>query len=189
MKVHTYYYHTAEGRAERVREEERVKKYVLIEYDFDFKRQHYIDIKCGVFAPTRACAYGDFILLFRNMVVILEVDEDQHKSYGVSCDVSRMAEIVETLRVEGNTQRIVFIRYNPHGFKVDGVTKHTTKEERHRRLAELLCDLQAEEGKDDACDVRTFYLFYDTDADGEPAVFQDETYEDLAKEWFVRAIV
>ena len=33
-------------------------------------------------------------------------------------------------------------------------------------------------------DVRTYYAFYDVDAS--PVIFSDETYSELAKEWFVK---
>ena len=187
MKLHTFYHHTEEGNAARHREEEIVKK-VLIENGFDFKREHQVDLKCAL--PGTTFVRGDFVLIFKNTVVFLEVDEDQHKAYGVSCDVRRMADIAASLRIEGNTMRIVFLRYNPHGFEVAGRTKTTKRVTRHARLASVLSDLQNESaGAGAESDVRVFYLFYDTDSKGLPSIFADDEYDAQAKLWLARAYI
>ena len=86
--------------------------------------------------------------------MILEIDEYQHKSYGVSCDVERMAKIVESFRLNGNTLRIVFIRYNPHSVRIDGEKVTILQKERHDKLVELLQELEREP-VEDLCDLRT----------------------------------
>ena len=147
-----------------------------------------MDLKCAL--PGATFARGDFVLVFNNTVVILEVDEDQHKSYGVSCDVRRMADIAASLRIEGNTMRIVFLRYNPHGFEVTGRTKTTKRVTRHARLVSVLSELQNESaGSGAESDVRVFYLFYDTDSKGLPSIFADDEYDAQAKLWLARAYV
>lgn len=125
-------------------------------------------------------------MLFNNCLVFLEVDENQHDGYGVSCDVQRMAKTVESLRISGNTLRIAFIRYNPHDFKVDGNTRKRSLQYRHEKLISLLREFETEPvGVED---LRTFYLFYDTDED-KPAIFSDEGYHSTAKDWLSRCIV
>ena len=187
LKAHFYYYHTTEGNAARHREEEIIKK-VLIENGFDFKREHQVDLKCAL--PGATFARGDFVLVFGDTVVFLEVDEEQHKSYGVSCDVRRMADIAASLRIEGNTMRIAFVRYNPHGFQVGGVTKPTKRKDRHARLVDVLSSLRRESTEDiTESDVRIFYLFYDVDEDGVPSIFENDEYDSQAKLWLASAIV
>jgi hypothetical protein len=187
LKIHKFYYHTEEGNATRHRDEEIVKK-VLVENGFDFKREHQVDLRCAL--PGATHARGDFVLVFGDTVVFLEVDEDQHKSYGVSCDVRRMADIAASLRIEGNTMRIVFLRYNPHGFEVAGRTKHTKRVTRHARLVSVLSDLQKESpGAGAESDVRVFYLFYDTDSKGNPAIFADDEYDAQAKLWLAKVYI
>jgi len=184
MHAHVRAVHFEEYRKERKLKESAIEA-LLTEHGYDFSRQHYVSFRCAVSDAT--WAYTDALLLFRNTVVILEVDEDQHDSYGVSCDVKRMALIVETLRTEGCSQRIVFVRYNPDGFSVNGVARRTYRKGRHDALIALLRELEHEPDAPGAEDVRTFYMFYDT-TDGEPAIFRDD-YDALAKQWFVRAIV
>ena len=82
MERHNYYYHTAEGNAERNHEEEAVKK-APVAHGFDYKREHHVDLKCAL--PGATFASGDFSLVFGDTVVFLEVDEEQHESNGVSC--------------------------------------------------------------------------------------------------------
>jgi hypothetical protein len=162
-------------------------------HGYDFKRQHYVNFQCAVSEET--WSFSDAVLLFRNTVVILEVDEHQHAAYGITCDLKRMGLTVESLRLEGNTQRIVFIRYNPDAFTVNGVTKRTSRQERHDALIALLRELETEPDAPGVEDVRTYYLFYDT-TDGVPDIFdaanEDDgspEYDELAKQWFVRSIV
>lgn len=157
------------------------------------RQDTHINFACAVSDET--WCYSDAVLLFRNTVVLLEVDEHQHKGYGISCDLKRMGLTIESLRLEGNTQRIVFIRYNPDAFTVNGVTKPTFRQERHGALINLLRELETEADAPGKEDVRTFYMFYDT-TNGVPDIFsalneEDDSpaYDDMAKHWFVRSIV
>lgn len=168
--------------------QEVVIKNLLRNEGLEFKSQHYINLGCAIPESDTIKAFGDILLLFHNTVVIVEVDEEQHSAYGVSCDVQRMAKIIESLRLDGNTQRIVFIRYNPHAFTVDGFKQKRVSKDRHKKLVDLLRVLE-NEPLEDAQDVRTFYLFYDTDKDGFPDIFSDITYDELAKQWFVESFI
>jgi len=185
LKNHTYFYHTLEGNAARKQRETAIEK-LLTEHGFLFQREHRIDLKCALPGATNVRA--DFILLFQNTVVILEVDQFQHDGYGVACDLRRMTDTVASLRIGGNTMRVVFVRYNPDGFKVAGRTKPTTRAKRHERLVSVLRTLESEPVADATlCDTRIWYLFYDVEADGKPTIFQDESYVDAVKEWLVKA--
>ena len=84
--------------------------------------------------------------------------------------------------------RVVWVRYNPHGFKVDGETKRTTKKERQEKLLALMDELASEPADADIPAVRIFYLFYSTEG-GRPCVLDEEDYFEPVKEWYWRAIV
>jgi hypothetical protein len=64
------------------------------------------------------------------VIIIVENDEEQHRSYMTVCEVKRIAEIVESWAVGGNTLPIVLRYNNPHGFTVNGVSRRC-----HRRNA------------------------------------------------------
>lgn len=185
LKKHAYYYHTTEGNASRKRKETAIEK-LLTQHGIQFTREHRIDLGCAI--PAATWVYTDFVLIFHNTFVILEVDQDQHDGYGIACDLRRMTDIVASLRISGNTMRVAFVRYNPDSFKVAGNTKRTTTTTRHERLISVLRGLESET-VDDAtlCDTRIWYLFYDVEADGKLSIFQDTSYADAVKEWLVEA--
>jgi hypothetical protein len=120
LTTHKRSMHTPEGQARQKQQEQRVAR-ALDKAHIDFKREHTIDFRCmgdadGSFARV------DFLLIRHECVIFLEVDEEQHKfGYsGIGCDMKRMAKVVESLALECNDMPLVFIRYNPNTFKVDG---------------------------------------------------------------------
>jgi hypothetical protein len=174
LKIHKFFYHTAEGQQQRKREEVIVEKF-LKKHGFDFKREHRISFTC----LGRTFASIDFMLIINGVVIFLEVDERQHEHYGVDCDVKRMADVFGSLLLEGNELPIVFIRYNPHGFKVEGKTRRTTKKQRHDKLLETI--KLASQSKKKA----VFYLFYNQDSKGVPNIVSDPLYDSTMKELVV----
>lgn len=96
-----------------------------------------------------------------------------------------MNNIVSSWRLDGNTRPVVFIRYNPHGFKVDTKTKRTRATERHVKLVDLMNRIGTMESDKD---VQVFYMFYTTES-GSPTVLDDSEYHDEIKPWFAGSIV
>lgn len=178
LAQHRYIYHTEEGQRERKREEVKIQRLLDTEFGKDaYKREHQIDYRClneGSFSRI------DFLLPSVNGChVFLEVDEYQHSYYSQSCETARMNNIVSSLRLEGNTSPMVFIRYNPHAYKVQGKNVRTTTQARHEALVKLIHSIRPDPNNS----IRIFYLFYDTDTKGKPCVLDDmEYYEDL-KMW------
>lgn len=54
--------------------------------------------------------------------IVLEVDENQHKSYNVLCDVDRMTTIMAAMLCDQrhSGKATIWIRFNPNGSSVDG---------------------------------------------------------------------
>ena len=65
-------------------------------------------------------------------IVILEIDEDQHKSRPCECEQVRMINISQAL----GSERTIWIRYNPDAFQ--GNSKKWTPNKRHSLLKEWL---------------------------------------------------
>jgi general transcription factor IIIA len=175
---HKRTYHTEEGQRERKREEVKVQRLLDAEFGADFyKREHQIDYRClaeGTFSRL------DFLLPSVNGChVFLEVDEQAHAFYSQTCETARMNNIAASLRLEGNTMPMVFIRYNPHAFKVDGKTVRTKTRDRHAALVAMINSI----APDPERPIRIYYMFYDTD-DGVPCVMQDTGYFAEVKNWF-----
>tara|TARA_B100000683_G_C12507292_1_gene559525 strand:+ start:129 stop:779 length:651 start_codon:yes stop_codon:yes gene_type:complete len=67
-------------------------------------------------------------------IVILEVDEDQHKDRPCECEQTRMMNVSQALGCE----RTVWIRYNPDSFSSPESRKWSTKHKRHALLKKWL---------------------------------------------------
>ena len=154
---HTRAYHTPEGQAERKRDEMKVVR-AFEEAGLDFKREHQVSFQC----LGRTFARMDFTVQDNGCVVFIETDEFQHDSYGVSCDVTRMADIVAALTLDGNTLPVAFVRYNPHAFTLDGVRKKVPTTTRLNRLIATVRSLVARGPELPPFSVT--YMFYDVES-------------------------
>ena len=108
-----------------------------------FRREKRIDFKCAKLESRDTWANIDFVLGVANGYIFLEVDENQHKyGYGdhLSCDMKRMACVMESLAVETdyNLPCIYWLRYNPHAWRVGGALRSVLKVEREARLVAWL---------------------------------------------------
>jgi len=159
----------------REKMKEKIIKNFLIQNNINFKEQHKIDFSC-VDNNLTYC-YIDFIILKQNTIICLEVDEEQHKQYNdsISCDSSRTAKIIESLRLEQNNMNIIIIRYNPDEFKVDGKKYTISDNERHLILLNTINN-DYSNNYTGIC-----YLFYDT-IDNTPIITNSSDYSnDLRK--------
>jgi hypothetical protein len=179
--------HTPEGQARRKRKENRVAK-LLERHGIPFKREHHIDFSCVGDAEGKY-ARVDFVVQLKGCLVFLEVDETQHCSYMVRCDMMRMAKIVESLTVGGNSLPILFLRYNPDAYTVDGLGRRCkTLAERELELVSILKSdsaAMASKGKfgldsDQTLAIR--YMYYDQDNRGRPDLLCDPDFDPTMRE-------
>ena len=94
------------------------------------------------------------MLTLDDKVIIIEVDENQHESYPEECESSRM---INLSMVYGGSP-VVFIRYNPDRFEIDGDTQEVSKKSRHELLEKTVrhyIDITVESL------LTVEYLFYD----------------------------
>jgi len=119
-----------------------------------FKREHRIDFNCAQASADKEFCRIDFVLSYsggsNGSYVFLEVDEEQHRfgyagsdGAGISCDSKRMASVHNSLTVEfvakgAEQPPIYWLRYNPHGWHVDGKLRKVPKAEREARLCAFL---------------------------------------------------
>ena len=80
----------------------------------------------------------DFIIQDKFKVIIIEVDENQHKSYNQDCEIPRMANIFQSY----DGRKVVFIRYNPDNYRVDGKLIRYNKKIRQGLLLNALLTLE-----------------------------------------------
>ena len=69
--------------------------------------------------------------------ILLECDEDQHRSYDPSCDVRRDFDIAASVAL-GSCQKLLIIHYNPDPYRIAGRTRTESRKDRMQRLLALL---------------------------------------------------
>ena len=84
-------------------------------------------------------------------------------------------DVHRTLTLEGNTLPIVWFRYNPHEYKINGKVQRTLQKDRERKVLETISNWQFTRP------VEIVYMYYD-EADGKPAIFADPDYDETVKE-------
>ena len=75
----------------------------------------------------------DFVIDAATHLIIVEVDENQHRQYNTQCDEARTVNLFHDF---GGIP-LVFIRYNPDNYKKDGKIIRS-KTGRHRRLLDTI---------------------------------------------------
>ena len=96
----------------------------------------------------------DFVIATEWGHIILEVDEDQHRSYPIGCDVRRDFDITAAVAL-GSGHKLRISHFNPDPFRVDGKTCRTAHKD---RIAKLLAALE----EDEPVGFERFFLFYDS---------------------------
>ena len=147
--------HSAEPKAITKRKE-MVLYQALQRAGIQFEYQKYIPFaQCGFNSET-TCAYVDFVITKPWGYILLECDEDQHRSYDPSCDVRRDFDIAASVTL-GSNQKCMIIRYNPDPYRIAGRTRTESNKDRTRRLMHAL--EQEPEG------FERVFLCYDQDAE------------------------
>lgn len=98
----------------------------LSERKFEFTHNKSVGYVCGNYRPDIRIDAGTHI-------VIVEIDEDQHKQYDSGCETARMFNICQA---EG--MKCVFLRYNPDTFRVEGKIRRVLGDTRLKTLEKHL---------------------------------------------------
>lgn len=162
------------------KEERRILK-ILNRRSKDFKEQHMVNFRC--LGPDRDGdrAFVDFLVEVRNAdmkivgYIFLEIDEDQHESYSVKCELRRMTDIHRSIVLEGNTIPIAFVRYNPNTYRIGGAIQLTPKRDREAHLEKVLSQWTFTKP------FEIVYLYYDQ-TDGELDMWKDPAYEQAVRD-------
>jgi hypothetical protein len=158
LRDHIICWHTEEGILRKKKSEDFTFTY--LQKHIQIKRQHYIDLKC---IKNGTCAYIDGLSIDNGIIFCHENDEHQHKAEEISCETRRMIDIKNVFLQEGNDMPLVFIRFNPDGYRKNKILQNKTKEERLKRYIEIYNQIKAD--KENLKPVNIFYLFYDVKND------------------------
>jgi predicted GIY-YIG superfamily endonuclease len=96
----------------------------------------------------------DFVIDLGHTQLIVEVDENQHKSYPNHCEITRMVQIHQDAGMP-----IIFIRYNPDNYRNNDniIVRHSKG--RQQLLLDLIKGISNRQEMKEGLSV--FYLFYD----------------------------
>ena len=182
--------HSLLGQIRRKKQENRVNN-LLGEWGFTVDRELTINASIGecLSDTPRHFSRIDFVIVnCVNAIVLLEVDEDQHYWYNLSCEFSRMSDVRASLIKSGYTLPIYWIRYNPNGkYHVDS---EQVKMYRPKREMELKRHIQAlcSPGFKPVNQVNIHYMFYDLiDAELGPQILLENDFPDALRDcvtWF-----
>ena len=106
-----------------------------------------VDNLCSKYRP-------DFVIDYPLFKLVVEVDENQHRSYSQECEIRRMRQIREDLGVS----RVVFIRFNPDSYKDKTGATQRAYGRRENTLLELMRTLKNAEVENF---LTVYYLYYD----------------------------
>ena len=172
--------HTPEGAQRQKKTENWVAKKLQEAKFAVLEREVTIEFKC-LDSPGKS-ARIDHPLHFEEHISLTETDEHQHQGYPVSCEVRRMMDVVAALRCSGDTRKILWVRFNPDAFSVDGARKRVSRKDKMARLVEFLRNYKPTQP------VEIAYLFYDT-TNGKPEIFNDTDFPSEVKEMVTHVIV
>jgi len=149
--------HTEEGKRRQKKSEHFTFSY--LEEHIKIKRKHKVDFSCngGTFCRL------DGLSLHKNkngkgFIIAHENDEQQHEGYPIICDARRMIEVRSVFIQDGNEMPLVFLRFNPDAFRIDGQIQKIKKKDRLKRYVELVKEL---ENSEEFMPLTIYYLYYD----------------------------
>jgi len=160
-KKHYASWHSVEAGQRRRTAEHAVQK-ALTAAGIACSREQRVEYGCGLGVDKRYASI-DFVLYMEDRVILLEVDEDQHKDYGVGCDAARMSHVHSALVANNPDCAIIFLRFNPTPHRVDGTLVKIPTKERHATLVQTLRQLQKKRTRGNMApgQLSIKYLFYD----------------------------
>lgn len=114
----------------------------------------------------------------RNLRILIEVDENQHAGYQISCEVARMMDSAACIRLGGETRKLLWLRLNPDAYKTDGSTIRTPKKDRYKHMERVIRTYVPTR------DMAVMYLYYSTQ-DGVPCIVDDPEYPSSFKDFII----
>lgn len=176
--------HTLEGQIRRKKQENQVNK-LLKEWGYTVDCETTINALSGkcLTDTQRHFSRLDFrIVNCVNAICILEVDEDQHYWYNLSCEMSRMADVRASLVLAGYTLPIYWIRYSPNGkYRVGSEQIKIHRPRRENVLKKHLANVCSTDFTPDNQE-NIHYMFYDLVSEEEgPEITRDPDFPDAMK--------
>ncbi len=115
------------------RDEMKVNVYLCKRYDSAYP--------IGTYAPFRACGdtkRPDSVVVVRDMMFIIETDENGHVSYQINCEWAKALQHGQSALQTETIRRVCFIRLNSSAWRVNGQLQQCKLANRLECLGELI---------------------------------------------------
>jgi hypothetical protein len=170
LKAHKQQMHTELGRQRQKKKEQSMANF-LDKSGIKYDRELSISF-CN--QGNKKTARIDFVIYKPWGVVLLELDEEQHKHYPIICEVARMIDIIGQQILSGREDKFKIIRFNPDAFKMACKTTKVQQQERRARLLECMTEAPQRQ-------FEIQYMFYDQ-CGRFPDICNSPEYPDSLKE-------
>jgi KRAB domain-containing zinc finger protein len=177
LQYHIQRNHTAEGLATKFESETKLAKFFISKgIAFLRDRENYVNFRgCQEDVDGgKVCARPDFFLpeCSARLGAIVLVGNDEFAHRQTRCEFQRMLNIVKALHHEREFQnvRVLYVRFNPHFWRVDGHHFDMKLPVAHERLLQTLNSFQPDDLHDG---LNLCYVNYDR-KDGQLCVFAPE---------------
>lgn len=176
--------HTIEGQIRKKKQEHRLNT-LLKEWGYDVDPELTIKAKSSncLTDTDRYFARIDFTIInCTSAILILECDEEQHSSYPLSCEFSRMADVQASLVKAGFTAPLYWVRYSPTSkYHIGGEQVKMHRPKREAALKKHLAKLCSPDFRPEH-QVNVHYMFYDLDSPASgPSIMADSDFPAVMK--------
>lgn len=183
LTKHKFMVHTEEGRAIRKQKEHQFSLF-LQQNNIQYDRNVCISFSCFD-SKTDRC-YIDFVIEKGTHRFALELDEYQHGDtnawyYAVNEELFRMQNVIKATTISETKGALVWIRFNPDAYKIDGEKGLVKIKERKEKLLDLL-ENYIPKGEDEI-----IYMYYDV-RDGRPEISYSPDYDKNLHECITQCI-
>ncbi len=155
LKRHKEKVHSSEAKVNIKKSEEETYK-LLEQHLGKIRREYHVNFSC----INKTFARIDFVYTMHDILFFIENDEEQHKDNDVSYETQRMINIKLALSEYNVTLPIVWIRYNPHSYKVNNKAVRTPKDSRINKVVTYIQTCIS--NKETLPTISYCYCFYDT---------------------------
>lgn len=138
-----------------------------------FEREITIAFSC--FSSETARARIDYTIDMGSHVVLLENDECQHRQYPISCELRRMTDVTAAIQCSSGVTSVtprplLWVRFNPDGFKINGATQQVERKVRIETLVDFIREYHPTKPMEVA------YFYYNLNNAGTPEICDDAEY-------------
>ena len=113
-----------------------------LDHETTCKNQHWVQV--------------DAVLQYRKTYWLIENDERQHSDRILSCELNRMSKAIGAIRLQGIQEPVIFLRFNPDAYNINGKLERTSKKSRFAKLKSVI------ETYEPSQDFEIVYMYYDT---------------------------